>query len=425
MERRHQLTIIIKGRPEFLAGQSELSTQRREKDEYPVLDLPALPVLPSAELPARTPFIEQLVQYGAASPDLESPNAETSVQLDLSAAVADVGAEAESIEAEESSGEETGKKKRKRRRRKKKGGENLSADEAAAQEGPLEAAATEEEPELVGEEAALSGEAGEKKKKKRRRKKKKSGETVAAGEPSAEIVSSEMPAENERELESETEELATGEQGEHGEERKKKRRRRRKKKPALATEVGADQAVHAPPASIEMAESPTELPPTGNTEAKTAGRSRGGRKKVEKTGEGATDAASLMPENSLLLSAPGEPVHSAPAGRSRGRRVSKPATGSIGDIPVREETPIGIEPGTAADSAAEAKPARQQRPKRPARGKQAPDVGTQEPVAVEMERPEKQEAPAAVNTVEEKPKRRPPRKKAPVSKKPDDKSTPE
>jgi ribonuclease E len=38
MERRHQVTIFVKGRPDFIAGQMELSFLKREKEEMPLAE---------------------------------------------------------------------------------------------------------------------------------------------------------------------------------------------------------------------------------------------------------------------------------------------------------------------------------------------------------------------------------------------------
>ncbi len=204
MERRHQVTIFVKGRPDFIAGQMELNFLKREKEE------------------TLAEYVEAAVTRPAAEP---KPEAVTKPEIE--------GAEEEAAGGEE-------KKKRKRRRKKKEGGAELSAEAAEeAEEAESAVAATgEAADEIVGAEemAAAEGEAasgeGAKKKRKRRRKKKKpetageaAGETVeasaaaAVAEESAIGESAELPP---------VSEAATAEEETH----KKKRRRRRKKKPA-------------------------------------------------------------------------------------------------------------------------------------------------------------------------------------------------
>jgi ribonuclease E len=185
MERRHQMVLVIKGRPDFTPGQATVSVIKREKDDQipdqPELTLAAAPIL----LPAPAKVEEE-------APEIELADTEPE----------------ETAEGQSPSGEE-GKKKRKRRRRKKKPGEpeETQGEEGASEEEisvreeaetaeeefyPLEAA---EAAEVMEEEAAEPGEllettaAGEEKRKRRRRRRKKkpaaAAEEIAGAIPEA------------------------------------------------------------------------------------------------------------------------------------------------------------------------------------------------------------------------------------------------
>ncbi len=437
MERRHQLTIVIKGRPDFLAGQAELSTQKREKDELPTLDLPALPVLPSADLPTRLPAAEPVAPKDPveATPAVgTSPAEAVSMPTEAAEMTEEVETGDESADTEETSAEETGKKKRKRRRRKKKN-ESLPADETAVPEVP-ESEATTGLPEPVEGEALAAGEAGEKRKKKRRRKKKKSGEAAVETAGAEELAATGMADETDEEgSEIELEEVVAGEAGE---ERKKKRRRRRKKKPAIAAEPAAESAeavvepeTSAEPATTELATQPVAANPTLDAELKPAAKVRRSRKMAEKPESTATETAPAA-ESVPALPTPTEvslpaPKPSAQVKKAKSPRSRKGAENG-GQVPDSEapETPVEPSAPSVEPASTEAKPSRRRSTRQPAAGsKQGTQAATTETAAApEMEMPVKQEAPVATDTAAEKPKRRPPRKKAPVNKNTGDETLP-
>ncbi len=74
LERQHLMTIVIKGRPDFLAGQSELTVQKREKEDLPVLErAPEPPMeMPAEALPVQQVPVEMPVQSPAVTSPVES-----------------------------------------------------------------------------------------------------------------------------------------------------------------------------------------------------------------------------------------------------------------------------------------------------------------------------------------------------------------
>ncbi len=157
LERQHQVTVIIHGRPDFIAGQNELTVQKREKDETPLdaanLYLTGLALPPAIEAPTRPEKAEE-------APSPEAP------------AAAEAGETAP----------EAGRKKRKRNRRRKKGEEARVETAAEAQPAAPEAEQPVAEPAAADEQAAerrteqplaAAETAGEERRKKRRRRRKK------------------------------------------------------------------------------------------------------------------------------------------------------------------------------------------------------------------------------------------------------------
>ncbi|ALC16998.1 RNAse E [Desulfuromonas soudanensis] len=164
MERRHNLTILVKGRPDFMASQAEVTIHKREKEEVAAEYIESSSF---AQMPM-TDYLEEAV--------VEAP-------------------EEREVENELPAGEEGGKKKRRRRRKKKKGSEDGGAPtegrgegegeedfeegEAPEEEVPDLAAATEEGlPVLL--HVAVEGESEEGVKRKRRRRRKKRPAEAAA-----------------------------------------------------------------------------------------------------------------------------------------------------------------------------------------------------------------------------------------------------
>jgi ribonuclease E len=243
MERRNQVAIFIKGRPDFIAGQMELSFMKREREETPAAEY---------------------VEAGAPSA-LYEPRPMPAQQERLAEVV---------VEAEDAA--EGTQKKRKRR---KKG----AADELPAEAAP---AITAEEVAEIVEEAEASpqpetaeagpGEEGAKKKRKRRRKKKKKGEAeVATAEPA---VGAAEPAEVE------TAAPALEAVAAEDETVKRKRRRRKKKKPVagVAAETAASEAALGA-AVPEPAASEAAVPaPSLQTEAAAAPKRRPARPRLAK-----------------------------------------------------------------------------------------------------------------------------------------------
>jgi ribonuclease E len=242
MERRNQVAIFIKGRPDFIAGQMELSFLRREKEEAPAAE-----------------FVE-----AGAPPALYEPRP-LPAQQERPAEV--------TAEAEVAGGAQ------KKRRGKKKGAADelpaelpsaIGAEQAAEVAEAVEAAP---QPEAAAAEVA---EEGARKKRKRRRKKKKKGEAeVAAAEPA---VGAAEPAE----VETAAPALEAG--AAEDEAVKKKRRRRKKKKPVAgaAAEAAASEAalVAAVP---EPAESEAAAPaPSLPTTAAAAPKRRPARARLAK-----------------------------------------------------------------------------------------------------------------------------------------------
>ncbi len=249
MERRHQVTIFIKGRPDFIAGQMELSFLKREKEETPLDE-----------------YVEASVPAPLHEPRLLTPLTET-------AAAETVATETVATET----GEEAAKKKRKRKRKKKGSAEEeaeaapaLMADaqgEAAeAERVPLAAAASEEETgaetaPLTEPTATGAVEEATKRKRKRRRKKKK-GDAEAAGTEPATIEIEPATAVTSPGVVEMAETLAEAASVEE-EPAKKKRRRRKKKKPVAGTSVETAAHDEAPALATAppTAEEPESLVP--------------------------------------------------------------------------------------------------------------------------------------------------------------------
>ena len=252
MERRHQVTIFVKGRPDFVAGQTELSFLRREKEE----SAPAEYV--EAPIPAPQPELRPIPLL------VETIDAET---------------------VETDSGEEGARKKRKRKRKKKVSAEagTVALTEPAfaeAEEGevaeeehaPIAVAATEEVTDSdhdvrADTEAVGATEEGTKKKRKRRRRKKKSETETTADEPAATAVE---PADVAAEMTESLPETMAAEE----ELAKKKRRRRKKKKPTAAAPAELSPAPAEEPVAHATAVEAEVVPAPETMSKRRAGRPR-------------------------------------------------------------------------------------------------------------------------------------------------------
>jgi ribonuclease E len=330
MERRHNLSIFVKGRPDFIAGQTELTFQRREKEEE-LAELAELAgSLPAAPVPA-----EEAAEEGAKK---KRKRQKKGAAEEAVPAVAVAAAQAEAAGAKEAApeagavpAEEAGKKKRKRKRRKKK-----VEGEAA---GPLEAMAAPEQPaemEAAPEAgAAPAEEAGKKKRKRKRKKKRPEGEAAEAV-----AATPEGPTETTAEFEAAPAAEAEAEGG-----AKKKRKRRRKKKRA-ETEPAEAVTVEAAPAP--QAEAP---PPA----APAAAKPRRGRKKAEEP------AAEAAPPVEI---APAEPKRRAPR-----KKAAEPE-----EAPAAKKRPARKK----AAEPAEAPAADEAKPKRRAPRRKAAEAGEAE-----------------------------------------------
>ena len=249
MERRHQMVLVIKGRPEFLAGQVNLSVFKREKEEFlpdterVIATLPTLPTaLPAPDLPE-----EKEIAEGVPAPEA-APSDEAAVA------------------------EEGGKKKRKRRRKKKKPEEAPSTEETVPEVSPeleLEPSTPEDEEETeAGEEAPAEGaataDAGvEERRKKRRRRRRKKPSSTQEEAVQEEAVSAEESLKSQdaapeiaepQEPKEPKEPEPPVEPAEQTEEIKAARpRRRTRRKPASAAHVQDEAASETPgiPAAVE------------------------------------------------------------------------------------------------------------------------------------------------------------------------------
>ena len=405
MERRHQMTLVIKGRTDFFAGQSELSTQKREKEDLSSFDTP---LVSGIERPAATTVAEPKSAEApaeAASAGEPSAAAETSPAAtpaagvapeETTAAVPEGGPEAadqETARAGTETEEDAGKKKRKRRRRKKKPSETPPLEALAETEPAPEEATSDEAEEAAStdsQEGAPAATGEERKKKRRRRRKKKpattaveaeAAEETEAEETGAEAIGAEatQPAHEPSPIESESPPQPSGEEAPI-QPAKPARKSRARRKPAPA-----EAAPIPEPAAESSEEIAAAIPAVAATE---------------------------VAEPAATVAAPEKPAVKRP------RRPAKKK-------PEETETPESTSPLPTSEMATKepAAPTPEPAAKKPRRApaKKKPAAEATGPAGQEMEKPEKQEAPAAASTAtEDKPvKQRAPRKKAAASKKPE------
>jgi len=357
MERRHQVTIFVKGRPDFIAGQMELFFLKREKEETPLAE-----------------YVEAGVPAPLPEPRPAPPQVEKAAEAAVEAETADEGA----------------KKKRKRKRKKKGAAEEGAAETAAAFVGeeqeetgaevPFSAAGTVAEEETGAEtapptETAASGaaEEGNKKKRKRRRKKKKNEAEAAEGEPAAAAAEPAAAAmeSGAAEISMTLPETGTAEE----EPAKKKRRRRKKKKPAAGIPVEAaasSETLAAVAPSLPAGESEAPAITSGGEErppekAKVKRRTSRPKQAGESASEPAT-ASTVVIEADASREKPATEAAAAPVTQTRKRTprakaAPAPEGQTVAAVDTPEETkpkrraprtskvPLTGEPSTAADSA--------------------------------------------------------------------------
>jgi ribonuclease E len=334
MERRHQVTIFVKGRPDFIAGQLELSFLKREREEAP---------------PA------EYVEAGALAPLPEPRPAPPQVEKTAEAAV-----EAETAE-------EAAKKKRKRKRKKKGAAEEGAAGTAvavpeeeqgeAATEAQVSAAATATEEE-TGDEAALqtepaasgTAEEGNKKKRKRRRKKKKSEAEAAVAEPAA--TATELASAAAEPGAAEMSEALPG-MGTAEEERAKKKRRRRKKKPAAGISVAAaasgEISAAAAPSPSAGATEALAFTPEGEERPAAEAKAKRSASRSKQAVESATAPETATADVTETYEKPAAEAAAAPAIQPRKRAPRAKATPpSEEHVAAALDKPEGLEPKSRA-----------------------------------------------------------------------------
>ncbi|HKK01885.1 MAG TPA: Rne/Rng family ribonuclease, partial [Desulfuromonadales bacterium] len=348
MERQYQLEIFVQGRPDFIAGQFELTLSKRQKEE------------PSSE-------------------PLEAVTAGLTA-MELAAA------EPPAAAVESGEGVEEPKKKRKRRRRKKKTdatdvetglvpeAENTGTAVPAGSESSVE---TSEEGndspvappmETAGTNESEDGEEVKKKRRRRRRKKPASAEPAVASAESVASAEAAAPTETAAATTASTEPAAPTEpaaaRSEAETTAKPSRTRRRTTKPKTATE----------PAEAAAASAESTAPPEPVASAEPAAKPSRPRRRTTKP-KTATDPAEAVAA-SAEPTAPTEPVASAEpaAARNEAEPAAKPPQTRRRTTKPKTETviaPANEEPATAE---VDDKPARPR--KRPTNAKSASQPGT-------------------------------------------------
>lgn len=364
LERGNQVTIFVKGRPDFIAGHMEIVFLKREKDETPQAEpVEAFSLVPQREpLPAPAP-------------------------VEMTTAMA----------SEVDDAEESTKKKRKRKRKKKTMTEEAVESASTAIESASTAGAeTEPAPVTIANGGASDtesvvrnegdpGEDGAKRKRKRRRKKKKGdGDGLTAEVSTPEIVASDStvasafspalavvagepaPADS---VPADAGTLARETLTNEEEQTKKKRRRRKKKKPSVATvDDGAARSDAASTVEPSAPSTESSEPATDTTAAPAtipAPQPKKRAPRVKSVKEVAVAPEAVVAESRAegdKGKPPEEPT--APAKTKSGRRAH------------RTKVESSAEPAAAAMApAAEVKPRRQ-----PARARKTTDTA---PVAEE------------------------------------------
>ena len=319
MEERYQLEINIHGRPDFVAGTTELTFHKREQEDE--LYLP--PVTAGVDL---SDYASTPVDLTPKAPAPAAPPAP------VAASAADEG--------------EGGEKKAKRRRKKKGagGGEETGAPAEGGSSEPAAAAETaasaftpdhEESVTPQGEGTGDDSAAGaEKRKRKRRRRKKKGsgggeeGATAPADDSSSEAPAPPMAAASLAFTEGEATAASDG--------ARKKRRRRRKKK-------GGSGASAQPPAAAEHAPDPAPVAPA-TALAATKGRRAKKAEVVAAPPENIEPAAkprrTRKPAAAAMPAAVGTPAAAPIAAKSRRRSTSAAAAPEVSPVGTAVATPV-------------------------------------------------------------------------------------
>jgi ribonuclease E len=394
MERQRGLSIFIKGHPGFVAGQTELTFHKREKEK-------AEPEYVSAA---------SAVAVAESEPETEPAAAAEPQEIE---AVPEVSETTDLLEvATEAPGE--GKKKRRRRRRKKKGEpETGTPEEGEAAAGEAEeaesAAEAAEEPAPVAEEVRS-------KPKRRRSRKKKSApvEAPAGGEAAApkEPFSAETPEASETHPSPAPEPVPTAEPESPSAAEaveKKPARRRSREKAAEPRDVPADaqkQGVAAESQVPEMApiEKVVKAEPAPESPQESKPKRSRPRKKVQSV------EPPGKPEEEIAEESP-------PAKRKRTvkpKARAKAAQSDTAPMPAETET-----------SSAAPSPEKTTEEKSGAPRTTRPRTKKKESGASTAEAKPQPDVPEEKTAAEDKPKKRAPRKKASPAKKTDDKATSE
>jgi ribonuclease E len=270
MERRHNLSVLIKGHPDFIAGRAELTFHKREKEEQGAAEF--------VEVATAAPV--QIGQEQEKTP-AALPNVATAGEIAPAAT------------------EEKNKKKRRRRQRKKKVDEEVKE---AVETVPIPKRVEIEEASPPIEEAPRQQKAAEKEgsteeeevKKPRRRRKKKP--IAAVGEESQPLVKKEEPLqpvpvseETATEVSPPTAEAKEGTARKPSRKRHpvKKREKDKAKIMETATALPEEQAPNieqAPCASGEKEKSETAEPPAAETEVKAEAptESKGAKRAIKR-----------------------------------------------------------------------------------------------------------------------------------------------
>jgi ribonuclease E len=373
MERRHNLTILVKGRPDFMASQAEVTIHKREKEEVAAEYIESATF---AQMPM-TDYLEEAV--------VEAP-------------------EESEAESELPAGEEGGKKKRRRRRKKKKGsdeGEALHEEESAGKEvevaesvkeavaATLAGASEEGLPVIVTVSVEGESEEGVKRKRRRRRKKRSSeigaeaslghgAETSSPAEPSAlarplDLSPPIAPAAPSRENVL-PEAPSVGETAPAGSEKTRPQRKRpaRAQKGVAESPLAEEVALASPPATTKGVPEPTlASEPAKNTRAPAKKRAPAKAPSPPAEATGAEPAEAKVSKKTATRAKAKAKVDAAPQ-ESLNPEVAaeKPAAKAASRSRSRKAAPA---PGAEGVPAAPTKT-----PKKPAPRKKAPKVETPE-----------------------------------------------
>jgi ribonuclease E len=396
MERQRNLSIFIKGHPNFVAGQAELTFHKREKERLEPEYVSAASAVAIPEIESEPESVVKI------SPQEVAATEEAAEPFDLQEVPEAEGAAEGAVEGE-------GKKRRRRRRRRKKGEqetgtpeEEAAAREEAAAEAGSSAEAVEEAistaPEAVEETIASAPSSEGRTKPKRRRSRKKkpavAEASVGAEAPAAqaETGSSGTPAESGSAREGAFSEGTASHSTPQTTQESKPRQHRPREKPSMVEEpvkTAAAQAVKASPEAEKQAGEGSAPTKKGNPVSSPSTRGRS-RKKTQPEKPIEESASARMAEE-------GEPVEEARPAKAKPKRTVKKKEPAKVAAPAPEGTEL-----TAAGSSEKI-------------GKE--DLGAKSERSLDT--------PEEKTTTEQKPKKRAPRKKAPAAQKEETKETTE